>query len=197
MVLLPAVLLGIIAGAIRASIGRRAFIIPDLAEVWLVIVAFIPQWVIFFLPLGQGWASDEIAAAALIISQALLLLFAWLNRTLIAFWVLGLGLILNLLVIGANGGLMPISPQTLQRAEINLPVEELQIGKRVGTSKDVLLPTEQTRFEWLADRFVLPNRLPFNFAYSAGDILIAVGAFWLLWTCGGPKTEKLDLPVHA
>jgi hypothetical protein len=197
LVLLPAVLLGIIAGAIRAIIGKRTFIIPDLAEVWLVIVAFIPQWVLFFLPLGQEWASDGIAAAALIISQALLLLFAWLNRTLIAFWVLGLGLILNLLVIGANGGFMPISPETLQRAEINLSIEELQIGKRVGTSKDVLLPAEQTRFEWLADRFVLPNRLPFNFAYSVGDILIAAGAFWLLWTCGGPKTENLGMPVHA
>ena len=197
MVLLPAVLLGLIAGAIRASIGKRAFIIPDLAEVWLVIVAFIPQWVIFFLPLGQGWASDEIAAAALVTSQCLLLLFTWLNRALFAFWVLGLGLILNLLVIGANGGLMPISPETLQRAELALPTEELEIGERVGGSKDILLPAEQTHFEWLADRFVLPNELPFNFAYSAGDVFIAVGAFWLLWACGGPKAEKLGLAART
>ncbi len=196
MVLLPAVLFGLIAGAIRASIGKRAFVIPNLVGVWLVIVAFIPQWVIFFLPLGQGWASDEIAAAALVTSQCLLLLFTWLNRALFAFWVLGLGLILNLLVIGANGGLMPISPETLQRAELALPTEELEIGERVGGSKDILLPAEQTHFEWLADRFVLPNRLPFNFAYSAGDVFIAVGAFWLLWACGGPKADKFVRPVQ-
>lgn len=197
MVLLPAVLLGLIAGAIRAGVGKRTFIIPNLAGVWLVIVAFIPQWIIFFFPLGQGWASDEIAAAALVISQGLLLLFAWLNRTLIAFWVLGLGLILNLLVIGANGGLMPISPETLQHAEIDFPAEELQLGERVGGLKNVLLLAEQTRFEWLADRFVLPNELPFNFAYSAGDVFIAVGAFWLLWACGGPKAENLDLAART
>ncbi len=124
------------------------------------------------------------------------MLFAWLNRTLFAFWVLGLGLILNLLVIGANGGLMPISPETLRRAEIDMPADALQIGKRVGDLKNILLPAAQTRFEWLADRFVLPNRLPFNFAYSAGDVFIAVGAFWLLWSCGGPQTDKFAWHVH-
>jgi len=197
LVLLPAVLLGILAGAIRAQVGKRTFVIPDVTRVWLVFVAFIPQWIVFFLPLRQGWVSDEIAAAALVTSQSLLLLFAWLNRTLSAFWVLGLGLILNLLVISANGGLMPISPETVQRAEIDFPAGALQIGKRVGDSKDILLPAAQTRFEWLADRFVLPNQLPFNFAYSIGDVLISVGAFWLLWSGGGPKTDKAAQPSYT
>lgn len=134
--------------------------------------------------------TDEVAATALISSQGLLLLFAWLNRRQNAFWVLGTGLLLNLLVIVLNGGLMPTSPETLAKLRQDSSVAPWPIGSRVGGSKDVLLPTAKMRLPWLSDRFLLPAWFPFQAAFSLGDILIALGAFWFLWKSGGSKFSK-------
>ena len=153
-------------------------------------VAFAPQWAAFYLPTTRQLASVGLAAAALISSQAFLLLFAWLNRKHNAFWVLGLGLVLNLLVIILNGGLMPVSPETLLRMRPDRPLDSLQMGQRVGGSKDILLPEGQTKLAWLSDRFLLPAWFPTQAAFSLGDIFIAAGAFWLLWAAGGPKQNK-------
>ena len=59
--------------------------------------------------------SEDLAAAILVSSQVLLLVFAWFNRDQPGLWALDLGLALNLLVIVLNGGLMPISPETVAR----------------------------------------------------------------------------------
>ena len=186
-----AVLAGLLLGIIRAWYGKRSFSIPELQAVWLALVAFAPQWVVFYLPLTRRAATVELASAALIISQVLLLLFSLLNRKQRAFCALGLGLVLNLLVIALNGGLMPVSPETLAQMRLDRPVDTLQIGERVGGSKDILLPADQTRFAWLSDRFLLPNWFPYQAAFSLGDVLIVIGAFWLLWSAGGPKQEQV------
>ncbi|MCX6045267.1 MAG: DUF5317 domain-containing protein [Chloroflexi bacterium] len=185
-----AVIIGLLVGAVRARIGKRPFLIPDLHAIWLVLVAFIPQWAAFYLPLTRRAVTTEWAATALISSQAILLLFAWFNRRHRAFWVLGLGLILNLTVIVLNGGLMPISRETLTKLKLDAPITDWQMGSRVGGSKDILLSPAQTRLEWLSDRFVLPGWFPYKAAFSLGDLLIALGAIWLLWESGGLKMNK-------
>jgi hypothetical protein len=190
LILLLAVIIGLLVGAVRAKIGKQPFLIPDLHATWLVLIAFIPQWGAFYLPLTRRLVSTELAAAALISSQAILLLFAWFNRKHSAFWMLGLGLILNLTVIVLNGGLMPISRETLTKLKLDAPITDWQVGSRVGGSKDILLLPAQTRLEWLSDRFVLPSWFPYKAAFSLGDLFIALGAVWLLWESGGPKTNK-------
>jgi hypothetical protein len=44
---------------------------------------------------------------------------------------------------------------------------------------------------FLSDYYTLPDWLHYPVAFSLGDVLIAVGAFWLLWSLGGPRKEKL------
>jgi hypothetical protein len=120
---------------------------------------------------------------ALIGSQLLLLLFAWYNRAQPGFFALALGVGLNLLVIALNGGLMPISPETLGDLMPIIP-EDWHIGERLGTSKNILLPATATHLAWLSDRFLLPSWCPNRVAFSLGDVFIAGGAFWLLWASG-------------
>jgi len=190
LILLLAIIAGLLFATIRAWYGKRSFLIPDLRAVWLVITAFAPQWLAFYLPLTRRLVTKELAAGALTTSQLLLLFFVWFNRKQSGFWILGVGLILNLAVIGLNGGLMPITPETLGRMVPDRPIGSWLIGSRVGNAKDVVLPTQQTRLAWLSDRFLLPRWFPYQAAFSAGDVFIAIGAFWWLWESAAPHFKK-------
>jgi hypothetical protein len=162
--------------------------IPALRWLWLAPLAFAPQWFAFFWPPTSELLTPGMVAVILVGSQCILLLFVWANRHQRAFWWLGLGLLLNLVVIVLNGGMMPISPETLSGLVPNSSIDDWPVGQRFGTSKDLILPVEQTRLAWLSDRFLLPDWMPQRAAFSLGDVLIAFGAFWFLWQAGdAPK----------
>ena len=176
MVLLLALAAGLAAGLLLARRQGRPYVPPDLRHVWLAFTAFLPQWIGLYFPARNF--SEWLVAASLLISQLLFLIFAWLNRRLPGMPVLIFGVALNLAVMAANSGFMPISPQTAS-ALISEDVLDVQPGSRFGP-KDILLLPEHTRFEWLADRFLPPAWFPYQVAFSLGDIFIAIGAFWML-----------------
>jgi hypothetical protein len=177
LILLLAVAAGLLAGLLRARITGRRLQGPDLRLMWLVPVAFLPQFIVFGLPTLQK-LPDAVIAAILVSSQFLLLVFAWANRKHPGFWLLTLGLTLNLAVIALNGGFMPISPETVARLVPGAGPGDWQIGERLGTSKDLVLPYSSMRLGWLSDRFLLPDWFSYRVAFSLGDILIAAGSFW-------------------
>jgi hypothetical protein len=185
MILLWAVVVGLLAGLTRAWRQGRRLSPPSLRLTWLALLAFLPQWLAFYLPATRRLIPTSLAAAALVSSQALLLIFAWFNRSRSGFWILGIGLALNLLVITLNGGLMPISPETVAQLAAHAPPQAWQVGSRLGGGKDIVLPVAVMRLWWLSDRFLLPAVLPGRVAFSVGDILIAIGVFQLLWAMGG------------
>lgn len=179
MILALAVVAGLLAGLGWARWRNRPYQPPELNFLWLVFIAFLPQFVVFYLPGTRQLFSDRWVALLLPLSQALLLTFAWLNRRQSGMMILLIGTALNLTVITANSGFMPISPQTASRLVSQEVLDDIQPGERFGT-KDILLHPQETRFEWLADRFLPPAWFTYQVAFSIGDVCIASGVFWLL-----------------
>jgi hypothetical protein len=188
MILLPAIVAGLLAGLAWAKYRNEHLRSPDLRLVWLVPIAFLPQWLAFNLPVTRRLTTDNLAAAALVSSQALLLVFAWYNRKQPGFWALGAGLALNLTVIALNGGLMPVSPGVVAELLPDTPADDWQVSERVGWN--IVLPVTDMRLWWLSDHLLLPAWFPYRKALSVGDLLIAAGAFWYLSALGAPKPEE-------
>ncbi|MCD4672301.1 MAG: DUF5317 domain-containing protein [Anaerolineaceae bacterium] len=192
MILLISILIGLIAGLVRASIHGHKLKTITLKHEWLVLVGILPQLIAFQIPWTSSSFPDKLVPFILVPSQILLLVFAWLNRKQPGFWVLSFGLLLNLSVILANGGFMPISPATIKQL---LPGNDLsyQIGQRLGTTKDIILPEVATTLYSLSDRFILPEWTHYRVAFSFGDVVIAIGTFSLFWSLGSPITENKEI----
>jgi hypothetical protein len=190
VILLVGVFLGLLCGLVRAMVEKRPYTLPAINRVGLAMLAFLPQALVFFIPQTGRFVSHQWAALILPLSLGILVIFVWYNRNVQGFWLLGIGLLLNLAVIATNGGLMPISAETLTTIH-GARAQEVVDSRAFGT-KNVVLPVEETRLEWLADRFTVPDPLPIQFAFSLGDVFLAIGAFWTLWASGAQPPQSAN-----
>lgn len=178
MILVFAIAIGLLAGFIIASLKGVPYQTKELRHLWLVLLAALPQMLVFFLPVTRDRIADHWVPIILIVTQLILLIFVWLNRKSPFFWLMGLGLLLNFLVISLNGGWMPISPATL--ATENIPSSQWQIGSRLGDSKDFVLAKESTNLWIFSDILTLPKWIPYRVAFSIGDVLLGLGVIGFL-----------------
>lgn len=189
MILLIALAAGLAAGVALACWRGHSYQPPELRFSWLAFLAFLPQFILLYLPYFRIRVSDQVSAACLLASLLIFLGFAWVNRGLPGMSILLIGLALNLTVMAANGGFMPISPQTAGQLVPDGALLDFQSGDRFGV-KDIYLPPLETRFEWLADRFLTPAWFSYRAAFSLGDVFIAIGAFGLLAWTGLPEKNN-------
>jgi hypothetical protein len=194
MILGLAVVLGI--GVSLARYRGRA--IDEIARIslrtaWLALLALALQWPL--LRARAGPTQDlALQRALFLLSHLLLLVFVWRNRRQPGTLAIGLGVACNLLVILANGGLMPITPETLVRINPGTPLEGWPLGSHYGYSKDVILARDATRLWFLSDMLVLPPPFPWPTAFSLGDLVIAAGIILLLQ---GPGQSSEATPAEA
>ena len=193
MILFLAVIAGLLVGLGRAYWYKQPYLAPNLQTIWLAVVAFLPQLFIAYIPTTRRLFNDGLASLSFLASLVLFFVFAWLNRRLPGMPILIFGLLLNLVVILANGGWMPISPHTASLLLGRDVLQFVNLGSRFG-EKDILLPAQNIHLEFLADRFLLPAWLPYKVAFSLGDVLISVGAFWLL---ARPATKLDTLKIEG
>jgi hypothetical protein len=193
MILLIAVLAGVFCGVIRARIGGRPYQAVEIKHLWLVFVAYLPQFLIFYFKPTRSIIPDNWVSYLLILSQILLLFFIWVNRKTPSGWLLGMGLLCNFLAIVLNGGLMPLTPENAQKLLPEGSNIVLEIGKRVGFGKDILLEKSATRLWFLGDIFTLPSWMNYPLAFSPGDVLVSLGAFWLFWEMGSVQRKTQEV----
>lgn len=189
MILLWGVVLGLIAGLTRAWRRQRVYELPPVNGWGTVMAAFLLQLPVFFLPQSRERIPDGVASGALILSMGLLLVVVVRNRQQLAFQLMGAGLLMNLVVILANGGFMPVSPATIATFAPDLSPDKWSVGERFGPTKDIVLEPENTRLIWLSDRFAVPDWYPQRVVFSLGDVILAAGAFMLMWQ-GGAGRQK-------
>jgi len=199
VILILAVVFGLAASLIRHG-GRVMDVLSalPLRQAWLVGVALALQVPLLRAPGGRP--GDVVVQQALFLASHLpLLAFVWLNRRVPGVWLVGLGAACNLLVVVANGGWMPILPETLARINPGTAAASWPVGLHYGHSKDLILGREATRLWWLSDVLVLPPPFPWPAACSAGDGLIAAGLVVMLQgqKCGPAKGEKTDEPQES
>lgn len=113
----------------------------------------------------------------LVATAGLLLRFCWLNRATPGFWLVTLGIALNLLVMFANSAHMPINPEAFR----SMSGVDVVSGTTLGFSKDRVLVDNAAILPWLGDRLLLPGPLAGIAVWSIGDLLLLTGTGQLLW----------------
>ncbi len=178
--LLDAAVLTIIVGLIAGGRLSRLTAL-DLRAPWVFLSAAGVQVVVMVLGVRGAPLVQRVGGPALVLTLLVLLVGLWLNRHLKGVMVLGMGVAMNLLVISANGGGMPVDRGLAVRAGSAALVEALD-----SPSYTMHTPAgDRTRLRFLADVLPLPLLAPrpkFFCPGSIGDVLVTVGACWLILT---------------
>jgi hypothetical protein len=157
-----------LALAISVLRGGRLVNLGDieLRAWWLLFLALGLQLGTRFLP-DAPW-SDWVGLTMVLISFALLMIMVLLNRSKPGMWLAGLGVLMNFVVIAANGG-MPVLAGAAEVAS-GFTIADPDLS---GTFKHVEL-NESSRLTFFAD--VIPIRLVgIGEVISLGDIFLALG----------------------
>lgn len=142
----------------------------------LVLVAFALQLLVL-----QGPAVlDPVGPVLHVVTYLAAGVFTWANRAVPGLLLVAAGGASNGLTIAVNGGTLPASAAALRTAGV-------EVGPgfvNSGVVDDPVLP-------WLGDVFAVPAWVPLANVFSAGDVLILGGAWWLFWaaTRRDPRPE--------
>jgi Family of unknown function (DUF5317) len=158
-----------VAGGHLSALGslrfRHAWAVVAGLGLQIVIISVIPS------------AAPVPLAVAHLLSYVFIGVFVFANRTQPGLWILGAGWGSNLIVIAANGGVMPTASFAVASSARRVADNEFVNSRALAHPK----------LQFLGDIFAIPRSWPLHNVFSIGDILIVVGAFVLLHTLCGSR----------
>jgi len=152
------ILLGLVSGGRLGALGELR-----ISRVELVYAAIALQIVAFPSGIFPWSTPDGFARGVWLVSFALLIVFAAVNRAVRGVALVFAGLASNLAAVVANGGLMPASPSAVRAAGTTYRLHNNSIS------------TAHPHLAWLTDRWTVPEWIPWGNVFSVGDVLIAAG----------------------
>ncbi|WP_349408726.1 DUF5317 domain-containing protein [Pseudalkalibacillus sp. SCS-8] len=170
------ILLAILVGFLRKG-SLKGFANLNIKYGWVFPLLLLTQWMIFLLQNKYemlGMISNYVFIAIYIVGLTLL----WVNRKLgIGVWLILIGVFLNFVVMGANGGRMPVSLEAAGYLDpaYGQALQEGYYGKHTPL-------TDDTYFGFLGDVIPLPEFYPRQQVISFGDIIMNIGIFLFIQT---------------
>ncbi|HXV70361.1 MAG TPA: DUF5317 domain-containing protein [Acidimicrobiia bacterium] len=138
----------------------------ELRAWWLLFVALALQFGTRFLPDDESWA--WLGVTMVLVSFGLIMVMVVLNRSKPGMGITALGVLMNFVVIAANGGMPVLAGAAEVASGFTVSTPDLS-----GTFKHVLLD-ENSHLTFFAD--VIPIRLGgIGEVISLGDIFLALG----------------------
>jgi hypothetical protein len=177
LILIAAILLALLRGG---NLLRMA----DLEIRWKILIlgGFLLQVVVF----SNFWQANDVlknlAPPAYLLSLFLLMIALAKNYRVPGMIFLGLGFLSNSITIALNGGFMPASPFALEAAGMPPLAPGQTSNNSIGMGPNTVL--------WfLGDIFAIPRGMPLPNIFSIGDVLIAIGAVYLIQKVMVPSTR--------
>lgn len=106
-----------------------------------------------------------------------LFLFFISNTSYKSFYIVGLGSLLNFMVIMANKGFMPVSISMGKSMGFQKTISTLEAGRIAGHT--IMVPGK-TPLWFLGDIINIPPPYPFPQTISIGDVFLILGAFMFI-----------------
>jgi hypothetical protein len=154
--------LGLLSGGSPEALSRLSFRWP-----WLLVGGLLVQLVLFNERLAD--VVGNVGPPIYVASTAAVFVGVLRNVAIPGMPVVALGAASNLAAIVANGGYMPAGVEAMR---------SLGLSEPEGYSNSVVL--DRPALELLTDIFALPAWMPLANVFSVGDVLIAVGAAWVI-----------------
>lgn len=171
VILLPVIAVALVrGGSLTNLIELRLRWVP------LVLAALAVQLLIFTPfraePLIPAWTIQ-----LYMLSMALLTLWVALNWRIPGMALMALGLLANFAAIAANGGYMPVSPESARYAGHI----ERYATEGLPVANNSIATGDQAQLWLLTDILPIPAGIPFANVYSIGDVLLTVGGALLCY----------------
>lgn len=150
--------------------ARPAF---PLNWLWLALLSFASERIVMHY-VSRTDQAGTLMPMLLPAATLLLVPFLLMNLRYWGIWLILAGLVLNLVAMGANGGLMPTDAAAVEAVGVH-SVGDLQVGEPIPGTKNIFMDRGGIRLRALSDAIILPFPRPFTRAVSAGDLLILPG----------------------
>jgi hypothetical protein len=161
--------LAIVVGLLRGGSLRNFAALP-LRWVPLIIASFVLQ-LFLFTPFLHRPLIGVAVEPLYLLSMAMATVWVAVNWRIPGMPLIGLGLLMNFVAIAANGGHMPVSPESARYAG---KIGNFAPGSAISNNS-VLAAPEQARLWILTDIIPLPKEFPLANVFSIGDVLLVIG----------------------